>query len=268
MRPVARLRHVAGAALWAARTPPPDHSAPPPAPAEAPAPPPAPAEPEWLDRDRRDGENMRRLVSWLLGPEDTAVDIGAHHGSLLTEILRAAPEGRHVALEPLPHLAAELRESFPDVTVHEVAASNRVGTTTFAHVRGAEGWSGLKYRPLPTGLELDPDVREITVELKPLDDLLDHGPPPRLIKIDVEGAEQQVIEGAMRTLSDHRPVVIFEHGSGSAEHFDTLPDDIHRLFTQDARLRIFDLDGNGPYALPEFQRTFYRAERVNFVAKP
>ena len=24
----------------------------------------------------------------------------------------------------------------------------------------------------------------------------------------------------------------------------------------------------GPYTLPDFQRTFYRAERVNFVAKP
>jgi hypothetical protein len=84
----------------------------------------------------------------------------------------------------------------------------------------------------------------------------------------VEGAEQQVIEGAMRTLADFRPVVIFEHGSGSAEHFDTRPDDIHRLLTEEAGLRIFDLDGNGPYSLADLQQSFHAAERVNFIAKP
>jgi FkbM family methyltransferase len=255
----ARIRHVAGAAAWAVRNKPAaNHD-------EAPAPPP---EPDWQARDLSDGQNMRRLVGWMLGPSDVAVDVGAHQGSLVDEMLRVAPQGRHIALEPLPHLAAHLREMYPDLTVHQLAASNRTGTTTFAHVRGAEGWSGLKFRPLPDGLDLDPDVDEITVELRPLDDLVDHADPPRLVKIDVEGAEQQVIEGAMRTLRDHRPVVIFEHGSGSAEHFDTKPDDIHRLLTQDARLRIFDLDGNGPYTLAELQRTFYAAERVNFVAKP
>jgi len=263
MRGVTTLRHVAGAAMWAVRNPPtPGEDGPGEPPAAAPGP------PDWAARDRSDGENMRRLVTWVLGPDDSGIDIGAHHGSLLDEILRAAPQGRHMALEPLPHLAAYLRESYPGVTVHELAASDHTGTTTFAHVRGAEGWSGLKFRPLPDGVDVDPDVNEITVQLRPLDELVDDTSPPRLVKIDVEGAEQQVIEGAMRTLREHRPVVIFEHGSGSAEHFDTKPDDIHRLLTQDAGLRIFDLDGNGPYTLAEFQHTFYAAERVNFVAKP
>jgi len=263
-RGLTRVRHVAGAALWAVRNPPAGDSAPEPA-EQAAAP---PSEPDWLERDRLDGDNMRRLVSWVMGPDDVGLDVGAHHGALIAEMRRVAPNGRHIAVEPLPHLAADLRETFPDLAVHEIAASDRRGSTTFAHVRGAEGWSGLKYRPLPTGLDLDPDVQEITVELQPLDDLIDPSNPPRLIKIDVEGAEQQVIRGLMRTLVEHRPVVIFEHGSGSAEHFDTTPESIHRLFTQEAGLRIFDLDGNGPYTLVEFQRTFFAAERVNFVAKP
>jgi hypothetical protein len=72
----------------------------------------------------------------------------------------------------------------------------------------------------------------------------------------------------MGTLIEHRPVVIFEHGLGSAEHFGTTPDIIHRLLMEEASLRIFDLDGNGPYSPEEFERTFFAAERVNFVAKP
>jgi hypothetical protein len=84
----------------------------------------------------------------------------------------------------------------------------------------------------------------------------------------VEGAEQQVFRGALETLRRHGPVVIFEHGSGSAEFFETGPADIHALLTDEAGYRIFDLDGNGPYSPEEFKRTFHATERVNFVARP
>jgi FkbM family methyltransferase len=242
------------------------HSAPaPPAPPEPPA---APAEetPAYLIQDGLDGTNMRRVISFLLGPADNAVDIGAHAGSLTAEMVRVAPEGKHVALEPLPHLAQQLREQFPTVEVHELAASNRSGSTSFSHVRAAEGWSGLMYRPLPGGAEGDPI--EITVQLRPLDELLDRERPIKLMKIDVEGAEQQVFEGAMETLRTHRPTLIFEHGVGSANMYGTHPDDIYALLTGDLGYRIFDLDGNGPYPLEEFKRCFWSAERVNWVAHP
>ena len=38
------------------------------------------------------------------------------------------------------------------------------------------------------------------------------------------------------------------------------------IVNSETRARIFDLDGNGPYALEEFEQSFYAAERVNFVA--
>jgi hypothetical protein len=63
-------------------------------------------------------------------------------------------------------------------------------------------------------------------------------------------------------------VVIFEHGTGSAEEFGTTPGALFALLRDEAGYRIFDLDGNGPYSLEEFERTFYAAERVNFVAHP
>ena len=34
---------------------------------------------------------------------------------------------------------------------------------------------------------------------------------PQLIKIAVEGAELQVLQGALETLSQHQPIVVFEH---------------------------------------------------------
>ena len=45
-----------------------------------------------------------------------------------------------------------------------------------------------------------------------LDDLLERGliAPPALIKVDVEGAERQVLAGARRLLEEHQPSVVFE----------------------------------------------------------
>jgi FkbM family methyltransferase len=238
-------------------------------PPDSPVPPaPAPAAeepvPDWLQRDGDDNANMRRLVSYTLGPADTAIDIGSNHGGLLQEMVRVAPRGRHLAFEPVPELAEELRRRFPAVEVHEAAASNHHGEATFLHARAADGWSGLKFRPLPTGE--DADILEIKVKLEPLDDVLDPALAPVLIKIDVEGAEQQVIEGALKTLRTHQPTVIFEHGLGSANAFGTNPEDIFYLLAGEVGLRIFDLDGDGPYSLERFRRSYWNLERVNYVA--
>lgn len=217
-------------------------------------------------RDVADFENMRRLVAFSLAPDANCIDVGAHRGAVLAEMQRVAPSGRHIAFEPLPHLCEPLRAMFPAVEIHEAALSNQPGTADFAYVHGvSEGWSGLLFRPLPTGETAE--VEQIKVRLEVLDEVLDPEYRPALIKIDVEGAEQQVFEGALGTLRRHRPIVIFEHGSGSAETYGTSPADIYTLLRDEADLRIFDLDGSGPYTLQEFQRVFYAGERVNFVAR-
>jgi FkbM family methyltransferase len=210
---------------------------------------------------------MRRLLAFALTLDANCIDVGANRGSILAEMRRVAPAGRHIAFEPLPHLSVLLRENFPGVEVREAALSSKSGTADFAYVHGpSEGWSGLLFRPLPSGEQAD--VEHILVRLEVLDDVLDPDYVPALIKIDVEGAEQQVLEGAMKTLRRHRPIVIFEHGLGSANAFGTEPADIYRLLCDDVGLRLFDLDGLGPYTLSDLERTYYAAERVNFVARP
>ncbi len=46
--------------------------------------------------------------------------------------------------------------------------------------------------------------------LMTLDGLLDHFAAPTVLKIDVEGAELDVLHGASHVLSDHRPAIYCE----------------------------------------------------------
>lgn len=218
-------------------------------------------------RDVSDVQNMKRLLAFCVWPDGNCVDIGAHRGWVLSEMLRVAPEGRHIAFEPIPELADLLKAEFPGVEVHQAALSDAPGESEFAHVRGtAEGWSGLRFRPLPTGEPAD--VENIVVPLVVLDQILEPDYRPAVIKIDVEGAEEQVFRGSLQTLRRHRPVVIFEHGLGSADVFGTTPKTIHTLLREAVDYRIFDLDGNGPYSQAEFEDCFYSRSRVNFIAHP
>jgi hypothetical protein len=109
-------------------------------------------------------------------------------------------------------------------------------------------------------------VNSIEVKLERLDDALPDGYVPALIKIDVEGAELQVMQGAAETLARHRPFVVFEHGVGGADLYDTGPGQVFDLLIE-ARLRIFDLEGEGPYDRTRFEETF--TEPIwNFLAAP
>jgi Methyltransferase FkbM domain len=84
------------------------------------------------------------------------------------------------------------------------------------------------------------------------------------VKIDVEGAEEQVIRGATGTLARHRPIVVFEHDV-SARHFGTASETLHELLTS-VRLRIFDIDGRGPYGATEFATRVSSGTMWTFVA--
>jgi len=214
--------------------------------------------------DIRDHERLVALLEEMLEPDSDCLDIGAHEGAVLQEIVRLAPGGRHVAWEPLPAFARRLRGAFPSVEVREAALSDEAGDRPFAYVVAEPGWSGFQARPTP---QASP-VETITVRCERLDDALPDGVRPVLIKVDVEGAEEQVLLGATETVRRYRPVIVFEHGFGSADHYGTTPNRIHAIFTSWLGYEIHGLDWDGPYSAERFAEIFALGERVNFVAVP
>jgi FkbM family methyltransferase len=220
--------------------------------------------PAHIRADIRDTQLLVALLEDVLEPDSDCLDVGAHAGSVLRELVRIAPRGRHVAWEPLPAFAAVLRERFPGVEVREAALGDQPGEREFAHVVDDPGWSGFLARPTPTASA----VEAIAVRAERLDDALPEGVRPAFVKIDVEGAEEQVLLGARETLRRFRPVVAFEHGRGSADHYGTTPAALHALLTEELGYEIRGLDGDGPYDAKRFEEIFASGERVNFAAHP
>jgi FkbM family methyltransferase len=214
-------------------------------------------------RELRDDHATRVVLATVLRASSNAIDVGANEGAVLREILRLAPQGSHIAFEPIPDLYRRLAEGFPTVDVRQAALSDTAGTTEFTHVLGAEAYSGMKQR---SDLPADADVERISVRVDRLEDALPPGYVPALVKIDVEGAELQVLRGAAVMLEAHRPFVLFEHGSGGADLYGTSPNEVFDLLSG-VGLNIFDLDGIGPYSRERFEATF--SEPVwNFLAVP
>jgi FkbM family methyltransferase len=128
-------------------------------------------------------------------------DVGANWGPFSLLIAsRPGFTGRIVAFEPIARVRADLaavaaQAGFAGIACRGEALSDREG-------RGA-----MRYRlhsALAT-LDLGGDAG---VPVAPLDSL--DLPPPDAIKIDVEGHEAAVLEGARRTVNGHRPMVVLE----------------------------------------------------------
>jgi FkbM family methyltransferase len=219
---------------------------------------------ERVRRQSLDDHAMRVVLATLLRADSNAIDVGANEGAVLESIVRIAPRGRHIAFEPIPELHDDLVRRFPGVDVRRAALYDSAGTVSFAHNLDQPAYSGLRQR---SDVDTSPDgLRQISVATERLDDVLEEAHVPTLIKIDVEGAELGVLRGAVETLHRHRPHILFEHGMGGADLYDAGPTELFDLLDA-CGLRIFDLDGFGPYSREHFEDTFSQPI-WNFLAAP
>jgi len=148
-------------------------------------------------------------------------DVGANVGFYSWFFLSRVPEGQALLLEPEPDNLVLLGKTIRHAGLGKakclpVAASDATGRQRFARdpVSGATGGLATKGDPFITrhyGLK----APTISVPTTTLDDLALEHPPPGLLKIDVEGAEYEVLRGADNLLSSHAPVVLFELSSAN-----------------------------------------------------
>lgn len=173
----------------------------------------------WARRSfggRSDTPDMRLLDDVkLLGR--VAIDVGAHAGNWTQNLARRVGlDGTVLAYEALPHYGRALTWSTRllrgrNVQVRVVAVGNREGLIPLR-------WRSVANERLTGTTHIEPGVKNsagvIEVRMVTLDsDLASHGIHPSdvaFVKIDVEGAELEVLRGARGLLSRGRPVVYME----------------------------------------------------------
>jgi len=172
---------------------------------------------------------LRLFLEATLSPGDVFVDVGANIGLHTVVAARhVGVNGRVVAIEAMPrtvrHLRASLRLSGVEdrVLVHECAAGAQDESGHVFHVASVAGHSSL--------YPLDEEaVEQVRVDIRALDGLVPAG-GVKLVKVDVEGAELDVIAGMSRLIERNPDVgIIAEYAESHLARVGTVPDDWERM---------------------------------------
>jgi FkbM family methyltransferase len=217
----------------------------------------------WLEEAR-----MGRLIAKVLRDSSNCVDVGAHLGINLSQFVRRAPRGRHMAFEPNPEQAAWLQVKFPEVEVHQLAVSDASGEVEFHHNETRSGFSGLRRIE-----ERGDSIRTYKVKVAPLDSVLPEGHRVDLLKAVVEGAELSVLRGAEGVLRRDRPLILFECVPTNLQLFGANPRDVFQFLATRHGYSIFlfkdYLGGRGPLDLARFEAAQnYPFQAFKFFADP
>lgn len=158
--------------------------------------------------DMVEPEKTRALLE-ILRPGQTVFDVGANIGYYtLLASRQVGPSGRVLAFEPsarnISYLYRHLALNGADnVTLIPMACSDRLALARF--VAGADCATGR----LASDGARPGDARFEYVATVTVDQMVtETGLVPDVLKVDVEGAEEQVLKGAAHTLSNARPVVL------------------------------------------------------------
>lgn len=147
-----------------------------------------------------------RLAAELCRPDRGAIDVGANNGMFAWAMSRRA--AWCAAFEPNPLYIDRLRRSLPRLRLHACALGDRAGRATLS-VPVVDGVPYGGYGSLAATSALAEYPRQhIEVAVETLDsfDFENVG----VIKIDVEGFEEQVLEGGLRTIVCSRPALLIE----------------------------------------------------------
>jgi FkbM family methyltransferase len=161
---------------------------------------------------------LRSALAALVRPGSLCVDVGAHHGLITVFLARlAGPNGHVVAFEAHPENARALQRTVEDEGVAEwVAIENRAvtdGAAPRVWLHPGRDHASAEWNIVGTNVEGRATNAELEVAATSLDSYFAAETELDLVKIDVEGAEAQVIAGMDRLLREARPALAIEfHG--------------------------------------------------------
>ena len=155
-----------------------------------------------------------KILKYFAANGGLVVDIGANVGYYAVELGKILGEkGRLIALEPIPESFEQLEvnvqlNSIQDkVSCYQIAISNLHGSLTLykPEISGSSACSARNLHPTESSSKLEVPVTTLDTLLKSL-----NIQNCELIKVDVEGAELMVIQGALDSVKRFKPVIFAE----------------------------------------------------------
>lgn len=186
-------------------------------------------------------EKFTRILPYV-DKSGIALDIGAHVG--LWSIQLAAVFHRVIAFEPILSLA--------DCFALNTAHLDNVRLCQKAVGAYSEFGVEMSYSLMNTGnshiAEASSDCPVTRVPMTCIDDIRFHGRTRErgiaFIKIDVEGYEASVIEGARETIERYRPVVLIEQKPGNAERYGRTQYDARDMLLEMGMVERWSISGD------------------------
>jgi FkbM family methyltransferase len=193
-----------------------------------------------------------KLLQAALRPHTWAFDIGANLGLMSAPLLHTEPTLRVVSVEASPRtaeylgrtIAASPRRDRWQLVPKALGATE--GKIEFFAATGTDGvFDGLRDTGRSRG------SAKVTVPLTTLDTLWRAAgrPPVSLVKIDVEGAEADVLRGGRECLLSTRPVVLLEWNRQNLAAYGCPPESLLAL-AADLNCDILNAPGLAPVTSP------------------
>jgi len=169
-----------------------------------------------LQQARQASTEARRQKLWLKNMGiNSIIDIGAHTGQFACEIHALLPQAQLYAFEPLPDCFNELAQHIacmPKAKAYNVGLGSRAGRF---ELRRSEYAPSSSFRPMtdlhkkvfPFTNEMD---QTVPLPVRPLDDYQAEMelPDKLLVKIDVQGYEDEVLRGGQAVISQAHLVIV------------------------------------------------------------
>lgn len=193
----------------------------------------------------RDGGHepwILRTCLHLMRPGDVFCDVGANAGYFSIGVARRAPGVRVIAFEPQPTLARAIAVS--------AALNDLDNVLVFPTMLGARDGTAKLFVPShsvhASAVPRAPRVRALTCPVRTLTELVDRRlvPWPTLVKIDVEGAELEVLQGAVRLLQENPPYLVLESDE-NADRFGYSRSDLLDYLRDIANFAFFGIHPDG-----------------------
>ena len=178
-------------------------------------------------KERKYDALIKKIMRIVLEDDSSFIDVGCYRGDFLIEANKFAPSGSHIGFEPIPDIYNKVIKSLGGVNdIRQLGISDERGETTFNYVKSNPLYSGIKKRSYP-GKE---SIKELVIKVDTLDHQLFQSPRVDLIKIDVEGAELNVLKGGVNTITKFNPVIVFEYEQGASDVYGVTPAEMWSFF--------------------------------------